>query len=44
MTWHTWTTTREHLDRLLAEIRGRGGTVAHFRRGAAGLVVTWFSN
>lgn len=43
MTWHTTTTTRDHLQLLIAEIRHQGGTIASCRRCTAGLLVTWFT-
>ncbi len=43
MTWHTSTTTRDELNRLLTEIRHRGGTVASCRHDTSGLLVTWFT-
>lgn len=43
MTWHTSTTTRDELDRLLAEIRHQGGTVASCHRCTAGSEITWFT-
>lgn len=43
MTWHTSTTTKTELHRLLAEIRHQGGTVASCHRCTTGLEITWFT-
>lgn len=43
MTWHTSTTTKAELDRLLAHIRHHGGTVASCQQCTDGLMVTWFT-
>lgn len=43
MTWHRSTTTRAELEKLIRDIRHRGGTVASCQRCTAGLLVTWFT-
>lgn len=43
MTWHTSTTPKADLDRLLAHIRHHGGTVASYQQCTEGLMVTWFT-
>lgn len=43
MTWHTSTTTRDRLERLIKDIRENGGTIASCQRCTTGLLVTWFT-
>ncbi|HWU22126.1 MAG TPA: hypothetical protein VN088_11415 [Nocardioides sp.] len=43
MTWHTSNTTPARLEKLIADIRRQGGTVASCYRGTTDLVVTWFT-
>lgn len=43
MTWHTTTTPKADLGRLIAHIRRQGGTVASCQCCTGGLMVTWFT-
>lgn len=43
MTWHTTTTPKSDLNRLIAHIRREGGTVASCQCCTGGLLVTWFT-